>query len=1005
MKKLLLGALVCLSVLPAMANLNGSGYYRVQNAVTKRYAYLLDDKGSFDVATTSADVNALQLYSGFLKASSDPSSVFYVEDEGGNQYNVAAQGTDLYSFFSSYLTVLPNGQYDNKNAYLVYASKSGLTRYLIDQRTDLSIEKGSPTLVGGNAGNYRKWYVDEMSASGDNYFGVAPTVNVGGKYFHPFYAAFQFAPCSAGVKTYVVSRIETEYGVVVLKEVSGNIPAATPVIIECDNALAADNRLTVGPGGSNSAVPANYLKGVYFDNDNATHYNRTPYDKNSMRSLANVDGKLMFVKGNYDFCPRNEAYLQLPDAASCAIENWQVMKEDEFNEYAAALASNTPDGYYRMQNVASKRYVHILDNSGSASDAGALQLYADLLNVSSDPASVIYVSRPAGSGVFDRNFAGQGTSAQSILGGSVSVTPADVKDGVQACYVSTTSGRLGDTDGKTTVGASGDASQWWMNPIDNAGANHFGVVPALTAGGKYYKPFMADFPVAASSEGVKFYTVTKVDNELEVMILTPVSGVIPAGTPVIVECANPMAADNRLAVGATGDAADVSGNLLSGVYYNIAESGHTNRTAYDKSSMRSLTVVDGNLVFAPADVDFVPRNEAYIVLSNDGQKDVNTYAVVSQEEYDALLANAKDLLAEGYYRMQNVSTGRNLFMLDNKGSLKQADNSDTGAFRTYSDILKAASDPASVFAVSKKSDSGIPEWNLQTQGASFNGIFGSNVKFVPGDGADAAVLNAYTMKSGRKLYLSDADVADGEGMLSTASSAVSHQWSLNAVDADSEDGYFGVAPTVTAGGKYYQPFIANFSIEPYSEGVKAYIIYKIDANEKLMVLRQVEGAVPANNAVIIECANPLATDNRLVVGGDEFGSVKGNVLKGVLFDCDIQGHLNQTAFDKDAMRVLKEVDGKLVMTKADYDYVPRNQAYVQLGGTKQLSIDEYEVLTEQEYEARVGVSILEEDALVDVYHMDGTLVKQGMPRSEVDNLPHGIYLLQSGSYTEKHLVH
>lgn len=1002
MKKLLLGALVALSALPAMATLNGSGFYRVQNAVTKRYAYLLDNKGSFDVSTSSADVNALQLYSGFLKASSDPSTVFYLEDEGGNLYNIGAQGTDLYSFFGSFMTIISGGQYDGKQSYLVSASKSGFTKYLGDLRSDLSVERGYPSVEA--TGNYRKWYVDGISASGDNYFGIAPTVNVGNKYYQPFYAGFQYSPYSAGVKTYVVNRLEPEYGVVVLKEVTGKIYAGTPVIIECDNALATDNRLTVGPDGEYSSIPTNYLRGVFFDNDNATHYNRTPYDKNSMRSLANVNGKLMFVKGNHDFCPRNESYLQLPDAASCAIENWQVMKEDEFNEYVASLNANTPDGYYRMQNVASKRYVHILDNSGSASDAGALQLYADLLNASSDPASVMYVSRPAGSGIFDRHLAGQGTSTQSILGGTVSVTLADVKDGVQAYYVSTASGKLGDSDGKTTVGASGDASQWWINSIDNAGANHFGVVPTVTAGGKYYKPFMADFPVAASSEGVKFYTVTKVDNELEVMILTPVSGVIPAGTPVIVECANPLATDNRLTVGATGDAANVSGNLLKGVYYNIAESGHTNRTPYDKAGMRSLTAVDGKLVFAPSEDAFVPRNEAYILLSNDSQKDINTYAAVSQDEYDALVNSTKDLVSEGFYRMQNVSTGRNLFMLDSKGSLKQADNSDTGAFRTYSDILKAASDPASVFTVVKTSDNGIPEWNLQAQGTSFGGIFGSNVKFLPADDADGD-LYAYTMKSGRKLYLSDADVAEGEGVLSTASSATSRRWTLNEVDAESEDSYFGVAPSVTANGKYYQPFIANFPIQPYSDGVKAYIIYKIDANNKAMVLREVDGIVPANNAVIIECANPLATDNRLQVGGNEFGSVKGNILKGVLIDSDIEGHVNHTAFDKDDMRVLKEVDGKLVMAKGDYDYVPRNQAYVQLGGTKQLSVDEYEVMTQEEYEARMGVSALEEDALVDVYHVDGSLVREGMPRSEVDNLPHGIYLLHSGDHTEKHLVH
>lgn len=998
--------MVLLTALPSLATLNGSGYYRVQNAATKRYAYLLDNKGSFDIATSSADINAMQLFLGFTRAASDPASVFYVEDEGSNYYNVASQGADLYSFFSAYMKIISSGQYEGKPSYVVYAAKSGITRYLVDERSDNNREDGRPNLVPGTSGDYKKWYLEEMTATGDNYFGIAPSLTAGGKYYHPFYAGFKFAPYSEGVKAYVVSGLDTEYGIAVIKEATDNIPSGTPVIVECNSALAADNRLTVGPSGGNGSIPANYLRGVYFDNDGKTfqkHYNRTPYDQNSMRSLAVVNGELMFVKGNYDFIPRNEAYLQLPDAASCAIDNWQVMKEDAYNQYVSAIKNNTPDGYYRMQNVASKRYLHILDNSGSASDAGALHLYADLLNATSDPASVMYVSRPDGAGLFDRNIEGQGTNAKSILGGNVSVTIADVNDGIQAYYVSTASGKLGDSDGKVTVGASGDSSQWWMNSIDNAGANHFGVVPTVTAGGKYYKPFMADFPVAALSDGVKFYTITKIDNELEVMVLTPVSGVIPAGTPVIVECANPLAADNRLTVGATGDAANVSGNLLSGVYYDIAEAGHTNRTAYDKSSMRSLTAIDGNLVFSPAADEFVPRNQAYILLSDDGQKAIDTYSLVSQDEYDALVSEARNVAAEGYYRLQNVGTGRNLFVLDNKGSINSADDSDTGAFRTYSDLLKASSDPASVISLTKTAESSIPEWDMQAQNVSFASILGGPVKFVPaGDVDGVKTLNAYILNGGKKIYLSDADVADGEGVLSTAST--SRHWTLNAVDAAS-DNYFGVAPTATAKGKYYQAFVADFSFQPYSDDVKVYIINKIDSSSKMMVLREVDGVVPAGTPVIIECANPLATDNRLQIGGDEIGSVKGNLLKGVLFDSDIDGHVNHTAFDKESMRVLKEIDGKLVMAKGDYDYVPRNQAYVQLSGTNQLSIDEYEVLTEAEYEARVGVSILGEDAIVDVYHIDGTLFREGMPRSEVDNLPHGIYLLRSGDHTEKHLVH
>ncbi len=1004
MKKLLLGALVATTALSAMAELNGSGFYRVQNAKTKRYAYLLDNKGSYDLSTSSADVNALQLYSGFAKASSDPSTVFYFENEGGSQYNIGGQGTDLYSFFGSYLHIISGGTFDGATSYLIYAKKEGFTKYLGDMQTDLSVEKGSPS-VDVN-GDYRKWYIDAMTSSGDNYFGIAPTLTVGGKYYQPFYAGFQFSAYSSGVKAYVVNRIEPDYGVVVIKEVTGKIYAGTPLIIECENPLATDNRLTVGPEGSYSSIPTNYLRGVYFDNDKATHYNRTAYDKNTMRSLAVVDGKLMYVKGDYSFCPRNESYLLLPDAASQAIDSYQVMKEDEFDAYVQALHSNNPDGYYRMQNASTKRYAYLLDNKGSASDAGAFQLYSDFLKASSDPASVLYMNRPDGSGVFQRNLSGQGTSTQAIFGSDLSITAADTKEGVQAFYVSTSAGNLGDSDGKTIVGATGDSSQWWFNAIETEGSNHFGIAPTITAGGKYYQPFIAAFPVAAYSDGVKFYTVSKIDYELEAMVLNPVSGVIPAGTPVIVECANPLAADNRLTVGATGDAADVSGNLLSGVYFNIAESGHTNQTAYDATAMRSLTALDGQLSFAPATDSYVPRNEAYIVLTTDGQKSISNYKLVSQDDYDALLTEAKGAVTAGHYRMQNATTKRNVMIVDNKGSLTSESKYDVGAFRMCSDLVSANSDPATVLTVKLAYDGNLPEWNLNSQTTSFSGVLASNVRFIPAEKIDGeATLKAYSLKNNHKVYYTDSATEEDDAAIGVSASDAGSRWTLNAVDPESEDNYFGVAPTVTAKGKYYKPFMANFAFEPYSEGMKVYYVSKIDASQSVMVIKEVEGSVPAGLPVIIECESPLASDNRLTILDEATASVKGNQLKGVWFESNFDGHVNNTAFDSSTMRVLGEVDGQLSFVKADYENVPRNQAYIVLAGTRQLGIDNYDVLTEEELTERGGVAFLNADTLVDVYHVDGTVVRHSIPMSEVDNLPHGLYIIHSGDVTEKYLVH
>ncbi len=1007
MKKLLLGAIGVLSAFSAIADLNGSGFYRLQNGLTKRYVYLLDDKGKIDVSTSSADVGALGLYLGFTKASADPSTVFYLENQGGNEYNVGGQGTDLYSFLGSFLKIIKGKKIDGQQGYLAYASKSGMTKYLGDIRSDPNAEKGYPSADA--QGDCRYWYIHPMSTSDDNYFGIAPTLTTGGKYYHTFYAGFPMSACSAGVKFYVVSRVEPAYGVAVISEVTGKISAGTPVIVECANPLATDNRLTVGPEGSNTDIPSNHLTGTYFNNDDPAHYNRTPYDKTYMRSLAVVDGKLAFVKGDYDFLPRNEAVLKLPDAACASVDQYKIMTEAEFNEYVSTIGDVVPDGYYRIQNAGTQRYAYMLDNSGSAGDVTALQLYSGLLQASSDPASVMYAYRPADGSVLDRNISSQSVDTKDLFGGSLSLSIASVAPGDVTYYMSTGAGRLGDSatsgdKGKMDVGVSGNAAAWKFNTISNDGDNHFGVAPTVTAGGKYYHPFMAGFNVAAYSDGVKFYTVTKIDSDLGIIVLNPVDGVIPAGTPVIVECDNPLATDNRLTVGATGNTADVSGNLLNAVYYDISESGHNNSTAYDASVMRSLTVVNGKLAFAAANLASVPRNQAYITLTTEEQKNVAQYSVMTVEDYNAYLDDINGI-QEGYYRMQNATTGRILYLMDDKATLADIETSDLRAFQLNGDKDKAISDPATVFSFSKvPSAVAIPDWNLSAQNTSFSEMLSVNMKLMPaGEVNGVKVYDAYAEKNDKTFYFGDATSGStGESQMTTSQSAVGHQWKLNAVDAGDDENYFGVSSTIFAGGKYYRPFMAAFPFKLRSDGMKVYYINKIDAENTAVVLKEITGVVPAGEAVIIECESDAASDNRLdMVEAPEIGSYGDNILKGVLFESGIRGHYHRTAFDKTSMRVLGTEDGKLMYVKSDLKYVPRNQAYIQLDGEDQLAVSGYEVLTEQEYIDRCGVRIIPDDSMVDIYSLDGTLVRGNMPKAEVHSLPQGFYIMRFGNASEK----
>lgn len=480
-----------------------------------------------------------------------------------------AQGTDLYTFLGAYLKIIKGKQFDGQQSYYAYASKSGLTKYIGDIRSDNSNEKGYPSADA--KGDTRLWYINPLTVADDNYFGVAPTVTAGGKYYYPMFAGFPYSAHSAGVKFYVVSRLEPAYGVAVISEVTGTVPANVPVIIECANPLATDNRLAIGAYGSGDNIQSNLLKGIYFDNPSTNrHHNQTPYDKQTMRSLATVDGKLMFVKGDYEFCPRNQSYLSLPTAATQAVDNYQVMTEDEFAAYEKLLEGLNPDGYYRLQNASTKRYAYFLDNKGSASDMKAIQLAADIVKAASDPASVMRMSRPAGGNAFQRVLSSQTATTNQILGSFLTVTPSDDVDGKQTYTLSTSAGNLGDAAGALASGVSGAEAQWHLDAVNAASDNYLGIAPSVTANGKYYHTFMADFPVAAYSPDLKFYIVTKVDNEYEAVVIRRVEGVIPAGKAVIVECAGPLASDNRLVVGAEGAPADLADNLLGSVYFDNA---------------------------------------------------------------------------------------------------------------------------------------------------------------------------------------------------------------------------------------------------------------------------------------------------------------------------------------------------------------------------------------------------------------------------------------------------
>lgn len=306
MKKAIAALFFCSAAMSASALLDGDGFYRVQNAKTERFIYVLDDKGSLNFEATTAELGAIELWKSYEKAVSDPATVIYIKDLNGKKqdYDLQTQGTGVYSIISYPVSI----RLADKNAgtYSIFGRNSGLTRYIGDD-TKSSKDRGYVSCLEN--GEYYRWYITPLTTDDSNYFGVATEFNDGADYYTTLYADFPFTFHSEGMTAYYVNTVAD--GKAYLTQLNGVVPAGTPVIIKSTSADKAQNRLSLG--GSASPLTGNQLRGVYFCNHDLVHKNRVAYDKNTMRILGKLaDGSVGFVTADIDYLPRNKAYIVVP---------------------------------------------------------------------------------------------------------------------------------------------------------------------------------------------------------------------------------------------------------------------------------------------------------------------------------------------------------------------------------------------------------------------------------------------------------------------------------------------------------------------------------------------------------------------------------------------------------------------------------------------------------------------------------------------------------------------
>lgn len=369
-KQIITLALACIAMLPTNAQINGDGYYRIKNAVTGRYMTLCDNHSKgINYNATKAETAALETRKNKSDIISDPGSIFYIKKISGNEYNILSQGADMHSMINYYVKLVDSPY--KKGAYRAYQTNSGVALYLADKYTK---REDSFVVTNGNKEDERDWEIIPVSTSTDNFIGITPNIKANGKYYAAFYTGFDYK-LTADMKAYYVSKVDEQKGVAAYKEMTGTIPAKTPVYIECSSNDVNSNKIE--PVANNaSAISGNKLTGVMFSVGNiyTGHYNSVVFNESTMRTLNGEDGNLVLntatdLLSYIEICLKpgssddkdytysnvithNTFYLKVSEGAAKSIK---VVSEEEYEASTGingiTVTDNKPANIYNLNGV------------------------------------------------------------------------------------------------------------------------------------------------------------------------------------------------------------------------------------------------------------------------------------------------------------------------------------------------------------------------------------------------------------------------------------------------------------------------------------------------------------------------------------------------------------------------------------------------------------------------------------------------------------------------------
>jgi hypothetical protein len=319
MKKIF--TLILTATFALTASAQDDGFYRIKNTLTGRYLSIEDTNPynyKVSVQSTSVNVAGIRTHADWDWVSTAPSTVVYLDKLDNGQYDIVGQGTSIYELSGNQLAldIIPQSDGSYKIQGTGTYSGTSMTVSLRDNEDGPDDDPDECFVFAdskpGKGG--RGWSLIPVTTD-DNYISIEANVKTDAGYWGSIYAGFPFELASEGMKAYYISSVSGDG--FTLEEISGVIPAETPVIVKCTSNVPANNKIKPLTSGG-AEIGENKLGGVYCSLNQVAHQNYTVYNSSIMRILGSSNGELAFVKAQEsDLCEGmfiwgNRAVLVVP---------------------------------------------------------------------------------------------------------------------------------------------------------------------------------------------------------------------------------------------------------------------------------------------------------------------------------------------------------------------------------------------------------------------------------------------------------------------------------------------------------------------------------------------------------------------------------------------------------------------------------------------------------------------------------------------------------------------